>query len=91
MFTSNPFAALTEVLPASVMQVYVVLMVLAPAHAEKTPGHGGHRLTQRGLAAHCVFQICAWLLAHSPASAPGRAPGAWPNLTPPLPATSKKV
>ena len=29
MFTSNPFAALTEVLPASVMQVYVVLMVLA--------------------------------------------------------------
>ena len=29
MFTSNPFAALTEVLPASVMQIYVVLMVVA--------------------------------------------------------------
>ena len=29
MFTNNPFAALTEVLPANVMQVYVVLMVLA--------------------------------------------------------------
>ena len=29
MFTNNPFAALTDVLPASVMQIYVVLMVLA--------------------------------------------------------------
>ena len=29
MFTNNPFAALTDVLPANVMQIYVVLMVLA--------------------------------------------------------------
>jgi hypothetical protein len=29
MFTNNPFAALTELLPANAMQVYVVLMVLA--------------------------------------------------------------
>ena len=29
MFTNNPFAALTELLPASVMQIYVVLMLLA--------------------------------------------------------------
>ena len=29
MFTSNPFAALTEVLPANFMRIYVVLMVLA--------------------------------------------------------------
>jgi hypothetical protein len=29
MFTNNPFVALTEVLPANVMQVYVVLMILA--------------------------------------------------------------
>ena len=29
MFTNNPFAALTDVLPAGVMQIYVVLMVLA--------------------------------------------------------------
>jgi len=29
MFTNNPFAALTEVLPANAMQIYVVLMVLA--------------------------------------------------------------
>ena len=29
MFTNNPFTALTEVLPANVMQIYVVLMVLA--------------------------------------------------------------
>ena len=29
MFTNNPFAALTAVLPANVMQIYVVLMVLA--------------------------------------------------------------
>ena len=29
MFTNNPFAALSDALPASVMQIYVVLMVLA--------------------------------------------------------------
>jgi len=29
MFTNNPFTALTEVLPANVMQIYVVLMLLA--------------------------------------------------------------
>jgi hypothetical protein len=29
MFTNNPFAALTDVLPANAMQVYVILMVLA--------------------------------------------------------------
>jgi hypothetical protein len=29
MFTSNPFAALTDVLPANAMQIYLVLMVLA--------------------------------------------------------------
>ena len=29
MFTNNPFAALSDVLPANVMQIYVVLMVLA--------------------------------------------------------------
>ena len=29
MFTNNPFAALTDVLPANAMQIYVVLMVLA--------------------------------------------------------------
>ncbi len=29
MFTNNPFAALTDVLPANVMQIYLVLMVLA--------------------------------------------------------------
>ena len=29
MFTNNPFAALTELLPANAMQMYVVLMVLA--------------------------------------------------------------
>ena len=29
MFTNNPFAALTEILPANVMQAYVVLMVVA--------------------------------------------------------------
>jgi hypothetical protein len=29
MFTNNPFAGLTDVLPASAMQVYLVLMVLA--------------------------------------------------------------
>ena len=29
MFTNNPFAALSNALPASVMQIYVVLMVLA--------------------------------------------------------------
>jgi hypothetical protein len=29
MFTSNPFAALTDVLPANVMQIYLVLMILA--------------------------------------------------------------
>src|SRR5450759_742956 len=29
MFTNNPFAALTNVLPANAMQVYVILMVLA--------------------------------------------------------------
>ena len=29
MFANNPFAALTDVLPASAMQIYVVLMVLA--------------------------------------------------------------
>jgi hypothetical protein len=29
MFTNNPFAALTEVLPANVMQIYVVLMLVA--------------------------------------------------------------
>ncbi len=29
MFTKNPFAALTDVLPANVMQIYVVLMVVA--------------------------------------------------------------
>ena len=33
MFTNNPFAALSDVLPASVMQIYVVLMVLAGASA----------------------------------------------------------
>ena len=31
MFTSNPFALLTEFLPPAVMQVYVVLMILAVA------------------------------------------------------------
>ena len=29
MFTNNPFAAITEVLPANAMQAYVVLMILA--------------------------------------------------------------
>ena len=29
MFTNNPFAALTDVLPANAMQIYLVLMVLA--------------------------------------------------------------
>ena len=29
MFANNPFAALTDVLPANAMQIYVVLMVLA--------------------------------------------------------------
>jgi hypothetical protein len=29
MFTSNPFAALSEILPANAMQIYLVLMVLA--------------------------------------------------------------
>lgn len=29
MFTNNPFAALTDVLPANAMQIYVILMVLA--------------------------------------------------------------
>jgi len=29
MFTNNPFAALSTMLPASAMQAYVVLMVLA--------------------------------------------------------------
>ena len=29
MFTNNPFATLTDVLPANVMQIYLVLMVLA--------------------------------------------------------------
>ena len=29
MFAQNPFAALNNVLPASAMQIYVVLMVLA--------------------------------------------------------------
>ena len=29
MFTNNPFAALADVLPANVMQVYVVLMAVA--------------------------------------------------------------
>jgi hypothetical protein len=29
MFTNNPFAALTDVLPANAMQIYVVVMVLA--------------------------------------------------------------
>jgi len=29
MFTNNPFTALTDVLPANAMQIYVILMVLA--------------------------------------------------------------
>jgi hypothetical protein len=31
MFTSNPFTALTESVPASVMQIYIVLMIVAVA------------------------------------------------------------
>ena len=29
MFTNNPFAALSSMVPAGVMQVYVVLMIVA--------------------------------------------------------------